>query len=66
LIGDNIPLENEAGLVNDSESSRYSEKLLATLERIFHISTCLLGLIPYDHLSNYYNKFPIVQFQLFA
>jgi hypothetical protein len=40
----------------------YSEKLLATLERIFHISTGLVVFIPSAHLSASYNNVPIVQF----
>ena len=62
LIGLRTPFVKDAGLVRVLESSKHSEKLLATLDLIFHISTCLLGFIPSAHLSTSYNKFPTVQF----
>lgn len=57
---------NDAGLVKLYESSKYYEKLRATLDLILHISTGLWGFTPSDHLSNYSNKFPIVQFHAFG
>ena len=56
----------EEGRVRLVESSMYSEKLRATLDLIFHISTCLLGFTPSDHLSASSRRFPMLQFHDFG
>lgn len=61
-----LMLPNLLGLVKLAESSIISENLRAMLDLILHISTSGFSLIPSPHLSNYYSKFPIVQFHIFV